>query len=130
MNKDQKQAGHHRSDDYKPDAIAYSGAVTAPVWLNDTLEAGVPRLGFLFVRVDEDCDSSGLFRPTDLFDMLVVIQMLAEKTCCLPHVDAELRLRLENVAIELAILRKRQDDVKKRIREHLERYSPKDDSSK
>lgn len=87
---------------------AYSGLVFAPVWMQDEPSADGSNVEFTLARVKPNNEPTPLFEPADLFDIVEVVQMLAQKLSSSPLVDSELRKSLGKLSTELTVLNQNQ----------------------
>ena len=108
MKKDREQSGKKGVAEKRGAGAAYSGFVFAPVWVQDEPSAGESNVDFALARMDANQEMTPLFGPADLFDILEVVQMLAEKLSGSPLVEPELRTSLEKVSRDLTTLNQAQ----------------------
>lgn len=108
MKKDREQSGTKGSAEKRGVGAAYSGFVYGPVWVQDEPSAGESTISFALARIDANREITPLLEPADLFDILEVVQMLAEKLSASPLVEPELRTSLEKVSRDLTTLNQAQ----------------------
>ncbi len=108
MKKDTGRSDKKGSAEKHGVGAAYSGLVVAPVWAQAETSTAESNIEFVLVKVSPNNEPTPMFEPGDLFDIVEVVQMLAEKLSSGPLVDSELRTSLGKLSTELTVLNQNQ----------------------